>query len=174
MNNALILRNLFRAIFLMMLQVLVFQHINLGGGNFNYILVFVYPIFLMFLPMGTPTWLLLIIGFFYGYCIDTFIDTLGMHTAACVLSAFLRSFILGIVEPQGGYKDGISPTRRQMGFPWFLRYASLFMFTHVFYFFCVEVFTLLYIGKIMMYTLPSFVISLVVVMIYSFLFDPVD
>jgi hypothetical protein len=174
MNNALILRNLFRAIFLMGLQVLVLQHINLGGGNFNYILVFIYPLFLMLLPRAMPTWLMLIIGFFYGYCIDSFIDTLGMHTAACVFSAFARSFYLNLLEPQGGYKEGISPTKRQMGFPWFFRYSFLFMLVHIFFFFCVEVFTLLYLGKILMYTLPSFIISLFVVIIYSFLFDPAE
>lgn len=174
MNNALVLRNLFRGVFLMMLQVLVLHQIKLGGTEFNYIIIFIYPIFLMLLPMTTPTWLMLIIGFFYGYCIDVFLDTLGMHTAACVFSVFIRSYLLNILEPQGGYKAGISPTRRQMGFPWFLRYTALFLFIHIFYFSCVHVFTLLYIGRIFMYTLPSFAISLVLVMIYSILFDPVE
>jgi hypothetical protein len=174
MGNTLILRNLLRAVILMIFQVLVLNQINLGGKDFNYITIFVYPIFLMFLPITAPTWLLLIIGFFYGYCLDVFSDTIGIHTATCVFSVFIRSFLLNTLEPQGGYKDGTSPTRRRMGFPWFLRYASIFMFLHVFYFYCVEVFTLLYIGKIVMYTLPSFIISFILVMIYSFLFDPAD
>ena len=174
MNNTLILRNLIRAVFLMAFQVLVLNQINLGGTSFNYISIFIYPIFLMFLPISTPTWLMLIIGFFYGYCIDVFSDTSGMHTATCVFTGFIRSILLNAFEPQGGYKDGVSPTRRRMGFPWFLRFASVFMFLHIFYFFCVEVFTLLYIGKIMMHTIPSFLISIVFVMIYSFLFDPAE
>lgn len=174
MGNTLILRNLVRAVILMVFQVLVLNHINLGGKSFNYITIFIYPIFLMFLPITLPTWIMLIIGFFYGYCIDVFGDTMGKHTATSVFIVFVRSFLLQMLEPQGGYKQGTSPTRRRMGFPWFLRYASIFMFLHVFYFFCVEIFTLLYIGKILMYTLPSYIISLIFVMIYSFLFDPAD
>jgi hypothetical protein len=174
MGNTLILRNLFRAVILMVFQVLVLNRINLGGNDFNYISIFIYPIFFLFLPIAMPTWLMLIIGFFYGYCLDVFTDTPGIHAATCVFIVFIRSFLLRTLEPQGGYKEGASPTRRRMGFPWFLRYASIFMFLHVFYFFCVEVFTLLYIGKIMMHTLPSFIISFVLVMIYSFLFDPAD
>ena len=174
MGNTLILRNLIRAVILMIFQVLVLNQINLGGKDFNYITIFIYPIFLMFLPITMPTWLMLIIGFFYGYCLDTFSDTIGVHTATCVFTVFIRSFLLGMLEPQGGYKAGTSPTRRRMGFPWFLRYASIFMLLHIFYFYCVEVFTLLYIGKIVMYTLPSFLISFILVMIYSFLFDPAD
>ena len=155
MSNKFILRNLIRAVILMAFQVLVLNQINLGGGNFNYISVFIYPIFFMFLPISIPTWLLLIIGFFYGYSIDVFNDTLGIHAATCVFSAFMRPILLRVLEPQGGYKEGVSPTKRRMGFPWFFRFASVFLFLHIFYFFCVEIFTLLYIGKILMYTLPS-------------------
>ena len=174
MGNTLILRNLVRAVILMVFQVLVLNQINLGGTEFNYITLFIYPIFFMLLPVTMPVWLMLIIGFFYGYCLDVFCDTIGIHTATCVFSAFIRSFLLHMLEPQGGYKDGISPTRKRLGFPWFVRYALIFTFLHIFYFYCVEVFTLLYISKILMYTLPSFVLSFVLVMIYSFMFDPAD
>ena len=174
MSNTLILRNLLRAVFLMAIQVLVLRQINLGGTGFNYISIFIYPIFLMFLPMSTPVWLMMLIGFFYGYSIDIFSDTSGKHAAACIFAAFVRSGLLRILEPAGGYKEGVSPTRRAMGFIWFMQYAAIFMFLHIFYFFCVEEFTPLYIIKILKYTIPSFAISLIFVVIYSFLFDPVE
>ncbi len=174
MSNTLILRNLLRSVFLLAIQVLVLKQISLGGAQFNYINIFLYPIFLMFLPISTPAWLMMVIGFFYGYAIDVFYDTIGMHAAACVFSSYIRSFLLGILEPQGGYKDGSSPTRSRMGFPWFLRYASIFMLLHIFFFFFVEVFTPLYIVRILTYTIPSFSISFIFVMIYSFLFDPAE
>lgn len=174
MSNTLILRNLLRSVFLLAFQVLVLKQINLGGAEFNYINIFLYPVFLMFLPISTPVWAMIGIGFFYGYCIDVFSDTIGMHTATCVFTAYIRIFLLSFLEPQGGYKEGVSPTRSRMGFPWFLRYSSLFMLIHVFFFFCVEVFTPLYIVKILTYTLPSFAISFFCVMIYSFLLDPAE
>lgn len=174
MSNTVILRNLIRAVFLLAVQVLVLRQLNIGGADFNYINIFLYPIFLMLLPMSTPIWLMMAIGFFYGFSIDVFSNTMGMHAATCVLTTYVRMPLLHFLEPQGGYKQGISPTRNRMGFPWFLRYSSLFMFLHIFTFFCVEVFTPLYMGKILMYTLPSFVASFIFVMLLSFIVDPVE
>lgn len=174
MSNSLILRNLFRAVFLMAFQVLVLSRINLGGATFNYITIFMYPLFLMLLPLRTPTWSLLLLGFTYGFCIDIFLDTMGMHTATCVLSAFVRSGLIRSFEPQGGYKDSASLTRRSMGVFWFFRYAAAFLFIHIFVFFSVEEFTPFYWKKIIFYTFPSYAISLVFALIYSFLFDPAE
>ncbi len=174
MSNTIVLRNVIRAIFLLAFQVLVLKYINLGGVGFNYISIFLYPIFFMFLPLSTPVWLAMIVGFVYGFCIDYFYDTIGMHAAASVFSAYIRSVLLVILEPQGGYKAEGSPTRRQMGFIWFLRYAAIFIFLHVFFFFCVESYTLVYIVRILKFTIPSFAVSLLFVMIYSFLFDPTE
>jgi hypothetical protein len=174
MNNVLVAKNIMRGLILLLFQVLVLQRINLGGAEFNYITIFLYPIFLMFLPLNTPTWLALIVAFAYGYIIDNFGGVMGMHTATCVFSAFLRSLYLRILEPQGGYKEGSSPTRRRMGFIWFLRYSSLFMFTHIFIFFFVEAFTPLYMVRILMHTVPSFIISMVFILIYSFLLESAD
>jgi hypothetical protein len=174
MNNVVVLRNLMRAVLLMALQVLVLKQINLGGTEYNYFTLFLYPVFLMFLPIETPVWAALFIGFFYGFCIDVFSDTIGMHTATCTFSVFIRAVLLNLMEPQGGYKEGVSPTRRRMGFIWFVRYAALFMFLHIFFFFCVEEFTLFYIIRILTFTIPSFIVSFILVIIYSFLFDPAD
>ena len=174
MNNVIILRNLLRAVILLAFQVLVLKQVNLGGTEFNYFTRFLYPVFLMLLPIETPLWLALIIGFFYGFCIDIFSDTIGMHAATCTFSVFFRAFLLRLMEPQGGYKEGVSPTRRRMGFIWFIRYAAIFMLAHIFFFFCVEEFTLLYIVRIVTFTIPSFIVSFILVIIYSFLFDPAD
>jgi rod shape-determining protein MreD len=174
MSNSLILRNLFRAVFLMAVQVLVLSRINLGGANFNYISIFLYPLFLMFLPLRTPTWAILLMGFAYGYCIDVFLDTIGMHTATCVLSGFVRSGLIRSFEPQGGYKESASLTRRSMGIFWFFKFAAAFLFIHIFVFFSVEEFTPFYWKKIIFATIPSYAISLVFTLIYSFLFDPAE
>ena len=56
MGNTVILRNLIRAVFLLSVQVLVLRQLNIGGADFNYINIFLYPIFLMLyrwqLPFG--------------------------------------------------------------------------------------------------------------------------
>ena len=98
MSNTLVLRNVIRAIFLLAFQVLVLSQINLGGKPFSYISIFIYPLFLMFLPFTTPTWLMMLIGFIYGYIIDTFLNTLGMHAATCVFMAYIRSILIRFFE----------------------------------------------------------------------------
>ena len=168
------LRNIFRAIILLIIQVLILKRINLGGDNFNYISIFIYPIFLIYLPMSVPIWAMLLIGAFYGYCVDIFYDTIGMNMAACIFSAYARSLLLQIMEPQGGYKSGISPARRQLGFQWFITFAAVFMFLHIFFFFSVEEFTPFYWKKIVFNTIPSFAVSLLLVVVHSLVFDPSD
>jgi rod shape-determining protein MreD len=174
MNSSVFLRNLLRATFLMAIQVLVLAQINLGGAEFNYISIFIYPLFILFLPLYTPTWAALLLAFVYGLALDLSLDTIGMHAATCVFSAFVRSGLITAFEPQGGYKESASPTRHAMGFWWFLRFAAAFMFIHVFVYFSVEAFTPFYWRRIVFYTIPSYLISMVFVLIYSFLLDPAD
>jgi hypothetical protein len=172
MNNTLLLRNIFRFLFLLALQVLVLKRVEFA--DFNYITLFIYPIFLLYLPLRTPTGLMLLLGFFCGLLIDIFYNTVGLHIAACVFSGYIRNGLLAIIEPAGGYKEGVSPTKRRFGFFWFLRYSAIFLFLHILWFFSIEVFTPYYWQQIMVKTLFSFLASMIVVTIYSFVFDPVD
>ena len=172
MNNTTLLRNIFRAIILLVIQVFILKRISLGGDNFNYISIFIYPIFLMYLPISTPVWGMVLLGAVYGYSIDIFYDTIGMNMAASIFSAFVRSWLIKVLEPQGGYKLGISPTRRQLGFQWFIYFAAVFMFIHIFIFYSVEEFTPFYWKKIEFNTIPSYVVSLLLVAVHSLVFDP--
>ncbi|MFM2267415.1 MAG: hypothetical protein RL757_856 [Bacteroidota bacterium] len=170
--NALLLRNIFRFGFLFSLQVFVFR--NISFESFNYVSIFVYPLAIMMLPMATPTALTLLIGFFYGLLIDNYYNTIGMHAAAGVFVSFVRNWLLDSIEPSGGYKGDISPTKRQLGFNWFLTYSMCFMGLFCIWFFSVEVYTFVYWREILSKAFASFMASMVFVMIYVFVFDPID
>jgi len=43
---------------------------------------------------------LLMVGFITGITLDFFTMTPGLHAAACVLIAYLRPFIIGILAPK--------------------------------------------------------------------------
>ncbi len=172
--NALILRNFFRFIFLFALQVLVFRNLNLGGIGFNYVSIWVYPLALMLVPMSSPTALNILLGFIYGLLVDNYYDTIGMHASAGVFVGFIRNWLLDSIEPSGGYKENISPTKKHLGFGWFLRFASVMLFLHCFWFFSVEAFTFVYIKDILLRTLSSFMASIIFVLIYMFVFDPTE
>ncbi len=172
--NTILLRNAARFIFLIAIQGLALKRVNLGGDDFNYISVFIYPVFLMFLPLSTPRGLMALIGFGCGLIVDFFYNTWGVNAAACVFTAYSRQAILELNEPPGGFKDAVSPTKKKFGFLWFSKYAAIFMALHCLVFFSVEEFTFYNWDKILARAIPSFVISFLLVMIYSFLFDPND
>ena len=72
--------NIFRFILLILFQVLILDHVELGG----YLNPFLYVMFILMLPFETPDWLVLLLGFITGLTLDMFTDTIGMHTASCV------------------------------------------------------------------------------------------
>src|SRR6478609_515542 len=98
------LRNAFRFILLVLIQVLLLNKIFLiwwtaPGGIPPYV-PYIYPLFILLLPFATPVWFLLIAGFAMGVTVDMFMDTGGMHAAACVLMAFLRTIVLESLLPK--------------------------------------------------------------------------
>jgi rod shape-determining protein MreD len=131
-----IIINIFRFIFLILLQVLVLNNMQFSGLVNPYL----YILFILLLPFEIPGWILLVIGFLTGLSIDAFTDTLGLHTSATVLMAFLRPFILRIIAPRDGYDSGKSPNLNSFGLPWFLRYSIILIFAHHFVLFYLEVF----------------------------------
>jgi rod shape-determining protein MreD len=118
------------------LQVLIFDNIRLGG----YINPYFYLIFILVLPFETPRWLLLLSAFLLGFIIDVFNDSYGMHSAASVFLAFLRPFVLRIFSPREGYDNGTLPRISYYGTAWFVKYAAVLVFSHHFLLFMLEIF----------------------------------
>src|SRR3954465_6749323 len=93
--------NILRFIALLSVQVLIFSKLNLGPSLSPYVCPFVYPLFILLLPFGTPQWLLMILGFVTGLVLDFFLGSLGMHAASCLLIAYLRPYLISIITPKG-------------------------------------------------------------------------
>ncbi len=173
MSN-LILTNAFRFLGLLLVQVLILKRIGIGWDNFPYLHVHLYPLFVLLLPLRTPKPLVMILAFVMGLSVDFFYDSLGVHASALVFMGFMRSFVLARLEPRGGYNTNFSPTKQRMGLPWFLRYASLLLAGHIFFYFSVEAFTFVYIVDIALKSLFTFAASLAFIVIYMFIFNPLD
>jgi len=171
MSN-LYIKNLVRFIFITLLQVLVLKHVEIKGSVFSYIHLIFYPVFLMLLPIRLPKSALILIGVFLGLILDIFYDTPGIHTSACVFTAYIRPFILQVLEPRGGYNVNDSPTKNDLGFRWFIGYASIMEAAHLLFYFSVEEFTFVYIGSILLKTFLSFIFSMILIIMYKFLFNP--
>lgn len=131
-----LLKYIWQFILLCLLQVLVFNHLNLGG----YINAFPYIYFLMVLPISLGRLPLLFIGFALGLVIDVFSDTGGMHAAASTLVAFYRPLYLKAQSPREGYESLALPHMKTFGFAWFIPYATIMVVVHQSCLFFLEIF----------------------------------
>ena len=171
MNSSLI-GHIIRAVVIVLLQGLVFQRIYIGGASFNFFALIVHPVILMMLPVKTSRLLLVIIGFVIGIGVDFFYGSLGVHAGASVFIAFLRPYIMQLLEPRGGYPVASIPSNRAFGLNWFLRYSAIMLILYLLFYFSVEVFTFVYAGQILLRTISSFVLSYLAVLAYVILFNP--
>ncbi len=130
-------RNIIRFLVLVLVQILIFNNIEVGG----YLNPYVYVLFIILLPFETPAWIILFLGFLLGFTIDIFAETLGMHTASTVLISYLRPYILSFFAPRDGYESGSFPRIYYYGLPWFVKYSLIMVFTHHLMLFYLELFS---------------------------------
>lgn len=121
-------------VFVILLQILVFKNIALFDVSF----CFVYITILLLVPVETDRIITMIIAFATGLFVDVFYNSLGIHAAAMVLVAFIRSYWIGVITPQGGFDGNISPSVINMGGQWFSTYALPLIFVHHFTLFFTE------------------------------------
>ena len=157
--------NILRFIALLAVQVLIFSNITFSP----YICPFVYPLFILLLPFGTPRWLLMILGFVTGLVLDLFLGSLGMHAAACLLIAYLRPFLISIITPKGAEFE-VEPNIYLQGFTWFLIYCGLATVIHHTFYFLIESWTFYNLFISIIRILVSSVFSVLFMMMFLFLF----
>jgi hypothetical protein len=171
MNNQIIRQAAF-FVLLIILQVLIFQRMTIGWGGVNYVRIFIYPLFILGLPIRTPPSAVLTLAFIMGLIVDVFYMTPGVHAGAITAMAFARPYILGILEPRTGYSVNAIPSKYHQGINWYLSYSGILLFIHVFIFYILEVFTFVYFLEIWLKTVFTFFITFLVGLIYQYLVDP--
>lgn len=149
---------------ILLIQLLIVQNIQLSG----YINPYFYVLFLLLLPFNTADWLLLIFGFILGFTMDIFTNTLGLHTSATVLMAFLRPYVLKMIAPRDGYGEGTLPVLKQYGLGWFLKYTLLLVLAHHFFLFLFEAFSFAYILDILLRVLISSICSILLIVVSQY------
>lgn len=172
--NSLLSANALRFVGILLVQGLILASIQFEVGWLRHFRILLYPLFVMILPLRTPATIVIAVGFGMGLLVDLFYATPGVHAAALTFTAFARNFVLGILEPRGGYNVNFSPTIRRMGRPWFLRYFSTLLLLHVVFYACVDVFTFVYWDTILLNILGSYLISWLFIFMYMLVFNPED
>jgi len=126
-----ILKNSFRFVLLISLQVLVFNRIDIS----EFLSPMVIVGFILFLPFTSYKWLLLVSSFFLGLFVDLFMNTPGIVSFTAALIAYLRPAILRVLQPRDGYAINSSPTVLDLGWNWFFQYSIFLTFIfHLVYF----------------------------------------
>ena len=167
MNSSGIISISIHTVILMVVQVLLLLNFTIPfGSNFS-LTIYVYPLIIILMPLSTSRSAVLVLAFIIGLVIDYFYQTLGVHASALVLIAFLRPYILSLLEPRGGYRADNAPNSSNYGLSWFLSYSAIMLMIHLLTYFSIDAFSLLFIVKIIVNTVISFIASYLIICLYQ-------
>jgi hypothetical protein len=97
----------------------------------RFVVPYLYYLFVLWLPFTTPRLSLLALGFIAGLLLDYFTMTPGLHTAACVLIAYVRPFIITLLSPKEAQEFTFrEPSPKAMGWGPYSVYALILTFLH--------------------------------------------
>lgn len=165
MNGRTILINIFRWIVLLGVQIFLLRNMTF----YNLSTPFIYVLFILVLPFQTPNLLLYVIAFITGLTLDTFYDTVGVHTSACVALTFVRILFISVSLNRDAI-DEPEPSLGNMGFRWFSLYAVLCIFAHHLVLFFLEAFKFTSLAYTLGRTLLSVVFTIFTVLLVEFIF----
>ena len=107
-----LLKNMLRFILLILVQVYVLDRIHL-----HYMVTpYIYFLFILWMPFEGNRAAQMFIAFALGFTLDSFHHHPGFHSAACVLIAYLRPFVVNLlISQQGAENNYQAPSAKSMG-----------------------------------------------------------
>ena len=162
------IKNIIRFAFFILVQVYVLDNIHLH----QMVTPYIYFLFILWLPFRLGRAGLMIIAFIVGFTLDSFWHHPGFHTAACVLIAYLRPFLINLLIPQEGADTNYEePSIKSMGgmLP-YLIYSGVLTFIHHGWLFLLEALEFGNIWYFLVKTLLSTAVSLLLIIITELLF----
>ena len=155
-----------RYVVVMMLQVLLFNQLQLWGACHPYI----YVLCLLMMPITLPHSVDMVIGALVGLVMDVFCNSLGIHTASCILIMFIRPYLIGaIVNDKDRLNEQIS--LRAIGMEAMLKYTVILVLIHHFVVFSLAAWSWHYIGFVLLETLVSSIVTISIIIGYNALRD---
>jgi rod shape-determining protein MreD len=149
---------------LVLIQVLVLNQVQFSG----FVNPYIYILFVMLLPLNSPKYAVLILGFLIGFTVDIFSNSLGIHAAATTLIAFVRPAIIRAISNREEDRSEY-PGLKQNSFRWFLYYTIIMVFIHHLAFFFLEVFAFSDLLQTLYRVFLSSVFSIFVIVLSQFL-----
>ena len=153
-----------RYIIVMLLQVLLFDQLQLWGVCHPYI----YILCLLMLPITMPHSVQMLIGAGAGLIMDVFCNSLGVHMAACILIMFIRPYLIGaIINDKDRLNEQIS--LRAIGMEALIKYVVILVLVHHLTVFLLAAWSWHHIGFVLLETLVSSIITILIIIGYNIL-----
>lgn len=153
-----------RYILVMMLQVLLFDQLQLWGACHPYI----YVLCLLMMPITLPHSADMLIGAVVGLIMDIFCNSLGIHTASCILIMFIRPYLLGaIVNDKDRLNEQIS--LHAVGMEALVKYAVILVVLHHLTVFSLAAWSWSHLWFVLIETIISSTITVALIIGYNIL-----
>ena len=132
---------------------------------------YIYYLFILWLPFKMGRRSLMLVAFALGFCMDSFTQTYGLHTAPCLLIAYLRPFLINLLISQEGAESNYNePSIKSMGFTPYFTYVAVLTFIHHSFLFFLQALQLGGYFYFIVKTLLSSAISLLLILVTELLF----
>ena len=165
MNSALFV-NIFRFLLLLAVQIIIFNNMNFLG----YISPYPYILFIILYPVNGNKSGLLFASFLLGIIMDMFSNSGGVHTTACLVLAYYRTYLFkfsfGLSYEYQTVKlnDVLTPER--------FSFILLSVLIHHLILFVLEAFQISFIFDILIRTLLSTIFTIIICIIIIYLIKP--
>lgn len=157
MNN-LTITNSFRFIGLVLLQVVVFNHINL----FGFVNPLIYIAWVILFPIRKNISILLLVSFLLGLSVDFFSDSGGINATATLFIAYFRLPILKIVLRKSDF-DFLLFNLRTISFGKALLFISVLTVIHHFIVFSLAYFSLKEFSSVISNTIFTSIFTILII-----------
>ncbi len=163
--NSVVTTNIVRFIVLVLVQSLVLNNINFLG----HINPYIYILFIILFPVKNNRMLFIFLSFLLGLSVDLFLDSGGVHAAACVTIAYVRPLMLkfsfGMIYEHQTIKFS------SMEFGQRLSYFAIITLIHHLLLFSLEIFNTSKILLILTKTLFSGIFTILLCLLITVLFS---
>jgi hypothetical protein len=158
-----------RFIILLILQGVIFKAMSLQLGYFH---IFIYPLFVILLPLNFSITGSLLLAFFMGIMVDLFYATPGLNSATLLVTAFIRPLFIQIMEIKEvpSNRRGIFPGGIE--FPVFLRLSIWLTTIHLLIFYLLEAKGWNNLGDTMLKIVGSSFVSVIMMIMYVLIMRP--
>lgn len=164
----LFVKNIIRFSLFILVQVFVLDKIHLH----QMVTPYLYFLFIIWLPFRMGRTQQMLLAFVLGFAMDSFRHHPGFHTAACVLIAYIRPFLVNILIPQEGADNNYEePSFKSLGgiIPYMV-FVSVLTFIHHGWLFLLEAWQFGNIWYFLVKTVLSTLLSLFLIVIAEMLF----